>query len=710
MLFSFKELKRLANLPDKIGLNDVVKAINSIGFEVESTKKFADVEGIKFGEILKVSKNPNGDNLYVCEINFNDKKRIIQTTADNVFEGMFVIAFVPGSRFEKINFDKKELKNVISEGMLASISEFGIDKELLRDYKDEITEFKNVSLDDDPIEYLGLQDTIIDIDILSNRSDAQSYIIMSREIAAYFGTEPLKINPKENTFESGIKVKKGDFIELGFIEGKNDFEISLKEQILLAKSNVKSINNIVDLTNLTLLMTGQPTHAYDKSKVGNVFSASYDSSKIEIFGKKEIELENNLIITSEDKPVSLAGVIGFENTGIDNGTKSFIIELGKFNTKDVRKSLKTIKMTTDSGIQASKNISKGTILLASKYISSKLNSFSNLINISNPKNIQINYSINKLEKISGFNISKEEKYYKALNSLKILGFKFENDNKKIIAPLYRHDLLTQQDINEEILRFYGYDNIPLYKPLITPSKISNFNDLEITISSKGYFEVNTYTLTSKTKNIFNPFNFKNTIELSTYISKEREVIRNSQIPSIVEIADYNQKRGIKKISLFSKGMINNGAESMILASNEKSFNDMKQDLVDILPKGIQFIVTNDKNMHPGYSADIILNDKKIGYIGKTNPKIINNSILIAEWIINHDIKKIKYNTYSQEPLKNRDITFNLKNNDNISDKINDLDYYDIKIIDRFITNNERKITVRLFGKNEKIKKIDKTFN
>jgi len=191
MLFSYKELRKLANLPESVKLDDITKAINSIGFEVEETFTYGNVEGIKFGKVLDTSKNPDGDKLTVCKVQFEDKERTIQTTATNVVVGATIIAFVPGSKMGDITFDAKEMKGVVSEGMLTSLEELGVKKDNIRDlYGDGIMLYEGIEdLTIDPIEYLGLQDTIIDVDILSNRSDAQSYFVMARELAAYFKTE-----------------------------------------------------------------------------------------------------------------------------------------------------------------------------------------------------------------------------------------------------------------------------------------------------------------------------------------------------------------------------------------------------------------------------------------------------------------------------------------------------------------------------------------
>ena len=714
MLFSYKELKRLANLNKETTLKQVVNAINSIGFEVEKTQSFANVEGIKFGKIIEIYQNPNADNLKICEIQFDDQKRTIQTNATNVFENMYVIAFVPGSKNNKMTFGTKELKGIKSEGMLSSISEFGIKQELLREESTSgIQSYPEINLSIDPIEYLGLNDTLIDIDILSNRSDAQSYIVMANELSAYFHTKPIELKDKENNMINTLEAHNSSLNkELVFIEAKNDFKISLKEQIFLAKSGIKSVNDIIDLTNLTLIMTGQPIKAYKKEKIHQNFSTKLISGKFKLSNDKEIELNNNLVVTSNDKPISIAGIQNINESQVLNYATNFILELGIFNIKEVRKSLQTIKTSTFSGIQSSKVITKGTIEYALKYLSSKLKYFSNTINFDKPRKKEIEFDKEYLNKIAGFDIVNHSKFIKVLESLNILGFKLNKEENRITIPSYRHDVNTKQDLNEEIFRFFGYDFFPLIDPKITSFKVSKDQDFKKEISSQGYKEVMTYTLLSKEKNIFNPFNLKQTIELKTFVSKEREVIRNSQIFSILSILEYNQKRNIKDINIFSEGMINNGIKTIIIASSTKSFWKIKQDIINIFPNNIEFKSTQDEQLHPGVSADIYLNNQKIGFLGKINPKISNNESFIAELLLNaiNNNKEIKYNEYDKSPLKHRDVTFVLEKGQNIISKIQNINVIEYKVIDSFKKENQNKITVRFLGTDQQIKDIDKDFN
>ncbi len=704
MIFSYKELKRLASLDGSIKLADVTNAINSLGFEVENEIPFGNVAGIKFGKVLTLEKNPNADTLNVAKLEFDDKERTIQTNANNLSVGDVVIAFVPGSSKGDVTFAEKELQGIVSEGMLTSISEFGVEEDLVRDSHEGIMTYNEITdLSVDPIKYLGLRDILIDVDVLSNRSDAQSYSVMAKELAAYFNTSPLGVEVKKANIDSSIKVDNNKQDSLVMFEADADFEILAPEQILLAKSNIKSVNNIVDLTNLTLIMTGQPTHAYDKESVGESFKAETSSDNVVVFGEKEVQLENNLVITSDNKVVSVAGVIGLESTGVSKDTKKFVLEVGNFDSKEIRNSMKKVKLSTAASVQSSKNFGNGTTKLALDYLASKLNHFSEPVGFETLKTKSIDFTFNSTSLLAGFDITKHDKWNSVLKSLEALGFVFNKEQVEL--PSYRYDINSSQDINEEIFRFFGYNTFEPVAPKWNANEIKVITDHKTTIAARGFNEVTTYTLISKAKNVINPFGFEKAISLDTFVSKEREEIRLSQAISLLDVIEYNSKRGIHDISIFSEGMIGEGVFTHAIASTTKTFEQMKSDIVNILPEGIEFVRSDNKELHPGVSATINLNGKQIGWVGKVHPIHTKVDAFIAEFILDNNSYIDKMSEYSSEPLKKRDITFELKDKEELSSYIKDIDAVKIDVIDTFIKDDIKKITVRLTLTDAQIEKL-----
>ena len=161
MFFSEKKLRELANLNSQVKTEYILEAINSIGFEVESIQPFNKNENLKFGHVLNVSKNPNSEKLTVCEIEFNDTKRTIQTAATNIKKGDYIIAFIPGSKCNGIEIKEKQMANIVSQGMLASFGELGFSSSLLtKKMNEEILIVDKVDLSLNPIDFFSLNDNI----------------------------------------------------------------------------------------------------------------------------------------------------------------------------------------------------------------------------------------------------------------------------------------------------------------------------------------------------------------------------------------------------------------------------------------------------------------------------------------------------------------------------------------------------------------------
>jgi len=701
MKFSLIKLRELANLPEeKYSLEQITSAINSLGFEVEEVIKCADVEGIKFGKVLKTLKNENSEKLTICKIKFNDKERTIQTTATNVKEGMTILAFVPGSRREDITFGAKEMAGVLSEGMLTSFGELGFDKDLLHPRHEGITEY-HFDISEDPIKVLKLQDYIIDVDILSNRSDANSYLVMARELSAYFNTKTKELKAKTPTFKSAIKVQNGKAQSLSFVEVNDDFELTIEDEILLYKNGIKSINKFADLSNLILIMTGQPAHAYDSAKVKGPMSASHKSGKVKAFGK-EVELNKNLVITSGNKIVSIAGVIGIEDYEVSDKTSKALIELGRFDAKDIRNNMISAKLQSKAGIQSAKIFGSGTTKLAIDYISSKVTSHSQVINFKESEPKEVPFSKEEISKVFGFDITKDKKYSLITKQLESLGFEIKKDLIK--APSYRVDVNTQQDINEEFFRFYGYNELKPVAPKAEVARVRRSDSISLAIALKGYNQVLTYTLVNEKDSKINPWSFKKKIELETFISKHHQFIRKTQLVSINKVIQYNTKQKIKSLNIFEIGYIQSSFRTIALASTTKTFKETLQDVVDIIG---DVEVKRDviDGLHPNISAKLFKGKEMVGIIGKVHPSISKTEYIFAEFIDKKDKNNFKLNEFKPTPLKHIDITYELKERDELSSFILKSKFFSIEIIDSFIDGKIRKITVRYIGDEEQLKEV-----
>lgn len=682
MIFSENKLREIANIPSFITTEQIVNAINSIGFEVESIEKFNKNKNLKFGHVLSVEKNPNSNKLNICKIKFNDKTRVIQTAAQNVKKDDFLIAFVPGSKFNNKIIKEKKLCGVVSEGMLVSFDELGFKANLLRKQQQEnILIIEEVDLSLDPIEYFNLDDNLIDVTILTNRSDAQSYLILAKELAAYFHTSfTFDFNTNNMLFDANIKLEietsKNIVLNGVLVKDIKNFKLNLKDIMLLLKSNIKSINGFEDFSSLIMLYTG-------------IYPRIFDFDTLNSANLKTNE-ENDITYINDGKEnVAILGIEVLNKFKPKEKTKNIFIEFSQIDQKIIRSNLKMNQKIVKPGINILKTISNGSILLTYDLVKKYFVNISRLINPVNSNKKEIDFDIKFLIRYAGFNIIETENYKNSIKSLEILNFKFIKN--KVFIPNYRYDVETMQDVTEEIFRFYGLNNFEAVQPKIIKTNHSfSYLNLEKTIVALGYNQAWTYTLINEKKNIFNPLKFQNIFKLKTFVSEEYNSIRNSLTLPMLNVYEYNEKRKIDKLSLFDIGMINN-KKALIISSNNKSYIEIKSDLEKITNQKFDIQPLNNKYLHPNYNAGLFLNGKLVGWIGKLNPFWIDSEVIFAEVFVDTIYKPYnQFTNYENNPLKERDVTICLK--ENISpiyklEKIKEIgNIFSVKLLSTFAKN------------------------
>ncbi|UUD35144.1 phenylalanine--tRNA ligase subunit beta [Mycoplasmopsis caviae] len=727
MIISLRELNKF--MP-KIKLDiSVEKVINNLGYEVESVKKFSDVSGVKFAKILDTRPNPNSNGLTIVDVEVDNQKLTIQTKAKNAQKNKITVAFVEGSKKGDLVFKSKEMAGVVSQGMLSGFSELGFDENKLPFGVDDIillNPTRNFDLSANPLEYFESDDYIFDITTPANRGDSNSYYVLAQEIAAYYQT-PFKWFSYKKTHKAGIhrqvlNVDNGEAKALSFLECRfKHKDTKLRDLLILAKHNIDAKNIwAVDATNLCLIYTGVPSHVYDRDKIGTSLTCKKFSGKVTIIGGKEVEVKDTLAIFSDDKVVSLASVMGLEETSADKKSKYVVFEIGNFKPSDVRHGSKEIKIDTASSLQGGKILSTELVRIGMEYLKFKA------IDDKQPTSIFVNLperTKNKfflqqkklLAKYSGLQIKElDNEFGKVEDQLQRIGFKiFYN---RLSTPTYRTDLNCYEDIIEEYFRFYGYDKFKIQAPSIYPFKINKRNNDKSLLQSMGYQEIRTFTLVNVEGLKFNPFGFENNLKLQTFVSKEREAIRNSIVPSMLEVAQYNIKRKMSRLNLFEYGMINDGKYVYGLLSNTKTFEQIKQDVVNFLnDSNLEFKPFNDNDLiHPNVSAKIYQKGCFIGWLGKTHPSYSNIDAWVCEIQKEPKNKYELFNSYNSSPLKNIDLTFSIGLYQSIDEKVKEIKnvalVFDIYQIDEFIKEDVKNVTLRVVAKSEEIKKINNQFN
>ncbi|MFA6547598.1 MAG: phenylalanine--tRNA ligase subunit beta [Candidatus Magasanikbacteria bacterium] len=572
MLISYNWLKQYINLPDSVSAQEVGDKLKNAVVEVEKVEaQGADLDKIVVGKVTSVQKHPNADKLNICTVEFGEKfPAQVVCGGSNVVEGMLV-AFAPlGAKVrwhgegELVELKKAKIRDIESYGMICASTEIGLgamyplksEKEIL-----DLTD-KNLKVGMPLAEALGLNDAIFEIDnkSLSNRPDLWGHYGIAREVAVLYNRDLKNYETKKIGSGKGFKLK----VEVQDKKSCPRYMAVAVENVVIAPSpawlqnalvaiGLRPINNIVDITNFVMMDLGQPMHAFDAKNIDGkiiVRNAQNNEKFITLDEREHILNENDLVIADDQKAIALAGVMGGLQSGVEDNTNTVIFESANFDSSTVRKTSVRLGLRTDSAQRFEKSLDPNmceqalckavelTLQLCpeAKVASpvSDVKSFSLPVGpIDVPKNI--------FEKKLGVVIPEKD----ILNTLTRLGFevKAKKDIYKITIPTWRatRDVGIAEDIVEEVLRFYGYENIVSALPSmpITPPEKNHLRALEHTVGdvlvkNLAYTETYNYSFVSEQQILALGDDLKKYIELDNPLSKERPYLRRNLLPNLME--------------------------------------------------------------------------------------------------------------------------------------------------------------------------------
>ncbi|MBR2498315.1 MAG: phenylalanine--tRNA ligase subunit beta [Clostridia bacterium] len=670
----------LSWLKDYVDINCTAEELKdklfSCGFEVEEMTYVAKhIERIVTCKIEKIEKHPNADKLSVTQVDAGKFGKLqIITAATNIFEGAIVPVALDNSTLnngEKIY--NGQLRGLPSYGMFCSGEELGIND----DWYEGASVNGILILDKDfPLgvevkELLELEDVMFDINVTANRPDCQSILGLAREVAAVLG-QPLKMPSidysvcKELSTLNTVKVTNEalDLCPRYMAKYVSDIKLGQSPRWLkrrLSSMGLRSINNIVDITNFVLLEIGQPMHAFDLADLSGseiVIRRAKENEKIITLDEKEFALNcENLVICDKDKPVALAGIMGGLNSEIKSTTKKVVFECAKFARDNVRKTSKALGQRTDSSSRYEKGVDYYSVELG---LNRALNLIEQLdcgkiscdnydICAEEIKNKVINTKISKINAVLGIDVPEKT----IIDILNRLDFKtvVKGDDISVTVPLYREDMESYPDIAEEIIREYGYDHIE--PTLLKTSSITNggLNDeqkkiekLKDLLIGYGFNEMLSYSFVSEKE--YDLFNLDKTsnkykfIKLLNPLGEDLAVMRTSLIPSAVRAACYNIARKNFEGKLFEFAKVYNPTDtssdlpvenevlSFVTFGEKEDFFTAKGVVEGILNNfcngvDIEYVRSDKKFLHPTRSADILINGVTIGYIGQIHPNVLN---------------------------------------------------------------------------------------
>lgn len=688
-----QDLKELAVKITKAGIN-VEKVITN------------HIDNLVIGEVVDCIDHPDSDHLHVCQVNIGSVVTQIVCGAPNVRKGLKVIVALPGAILPG-NFEikKSKIRNQESNGMICALYELGLEEKTIEAYNRGIEELdSSAKVGDDPIKYLGLDDTLYELDVHKHRNnDCYYHIGFAYEIAAILNR---KVTLPDDSFKE-IKDSIKDHFNLKVETKKCPYylakmvtDVKIKEspdfiKKRLLAAGMRPINNVVDISNYVMLEYGQPLHFFDKDKLGNnILVREANNENIITLDGKERKLTNDIVITDGNKPVCIAGVMGGENTEVDENTKNILIESAIFDAVSIRNTANRLDLRSEASIRYGKGLNyeytNKAILrachLLQKYADAKVLS-DMVIHDEIDKTLKIvEFKPSEVDKMLGIEVSEED----MKKELERLDFKYKLDNGKFIVTIPNRRLDIDPNVNdiaEEIGRLYGYHNLVSTLPKVDIKKgdyIGNVKYRKLIskrLRSLGLNEVKTYTLVSRDMLKFNYENKENVI-LPNPMSSDKEVIRTTLIPSLLNVYNYNKTRKVNdiliyeiaktydikynedsKICILMKGnYINNNWNNTKIKVDFYLIKGILENLLDYLglKNRYSFTTSDIPNMHPGMSARVLLDRKEIGIIGRIHPTDSKDEIYICEISMDKlmtNIKPIKYKEISKYPSIIKDMAF-----------------------------------------------------
>ncbi|NNU94349.1 phenylalanine--tRNA ligase subunit beta [Geobacillus sp. NFOSA3] len=719
MFVSYKWLQEYVDLTG-ITAKELADLITKSGIEVESVEVLnKGAKGVVVGHVLEREQHPNADKLSKCLVDIGEGEPVqIICGAPNVAKGQKVAvakvgAVLPGN----LKIKRAKLRGEESNGMICSLQELGVESKLVpKEYADGIFVFpSDAPVGADALELLNLDDEVLELGLTPNRADCLSMIGVAYEVAAILGrdvklpTIELQENnenvhdyisvrvdaPQDNPLYAGRIVKN---VKIG--------PSPLWMQTRLIAAGIRPHNNVVDITNYILLEYGQPLHAFDYDRLGSkeivVRRAKAGETIVTLDDTKRTLTEDHLVITNGTEPVALAGVMGGANSEVRDDTTTVFIESAYFTSPVIRKASKDHGLRSEASTRFEKGIDPArtrealdrAAALMAEYAGGEVVGGVVEVNTLKEKEVTVTITLDRINRVLGTMITKDE----VATILTNLQFAFTEDNGTftITVPSRRRDISIEEDIIEEVARLYGYDRLPATLPVAEakPGKLTPYQakrrQVRRYLEDVGLFQAITYSLTSEEKAMMFALETAEPIRLALPMSEERSVLRQSLLPHLLEVASYNRARQVENVAVYETGAV-------YLANGENELPSEKERLAGVLTgvwhahlwqsekKAVDFYVAKGildglfellgltnrieykqakrEHMHPGRTADILLDGKTIGFVGQLHPVVQKEYDLKETYVfelaltdlLNAEVEDIRYSPIPRFPSITRDI-------------------------------------------------------
>ena len=746
MLISLNWLKDYINLDENIDIKELENALTMIGQEVENIElQGENLKNILTSKILELKMHPDSDHLTVCQVDNGSFVSQVVCGASNHKEGDIVAMAQVGAKLsEDFVIKKGKIRGIESNGMLCSETELGVGN----DNSGIIIFPKDTKLGIPLNEYYNLNDIIFELEITPNRPDCLSHIGIARELSAYYNTE-LKM-PKINNHkvsEELIDINIKDNLSKRYMARViKNVKVGPSPKWLvtrLASMGIRSINNLVDISNFIMIETNQPNHIFDFDKLKSnkiiVDKARNDEKFTTLDSKERILSNDDIVIRNGEEVIALAGVMGGENTEVSENTNNILIELAHFDNISVRRTSRRHSLISESSYRFERAVDTENF----DYVMNRLTDL--IVEIAGGEVCDINdvYPVKKEKNICQLSLDRmnrfigkvipKEKVIEIFNKLEIKVVD-KGNTLELTAPSFRGDLINQFDYFEEVIRMYGFDNIENKMPKITLSEnrlndtTKYTTDIKVLVSNLGLREVINYSFIPA--NSFEKLNMnidsENIITLKNPIVEEFSVLRPTLMYSLLKNVKDNLNRGQEDIRFFevskrfvlsddkieksvyinekrvsereTLGIVLSGSFTKNLwAPKPESYDffDMKgivEAMFDKLNfKSYQLRRSVNSSYHPGRSVDLFVGKELIGTFGEIHPDVLENMEIDRNRVIYAEIyldlllkyinKGVKYKGLSKYQSVPRDIAVVVKEEVLVGDMIKSIQKVD-KLIEK----------------------------
>ncbi|HAR5306949.1 TPA: phenylalanine--tRNA ligase subunit beta [Staphylococcus aureus] len=724
MLISNEWLKEYVTIDDSV--SNLAERITRTGIEVDDLIDYTkDIKNLVVGFVKSKEKHPDADKLNVCQVDIGEDEPVqIVCGAPNVDAGQYVIVAKVGGRLPGgIKIKRAKLRGERSEGMICSLQEIGISSNYIpKSFESGIYVFSEAQVPGtDALQALYLDDQVMEFDLTPNRADALSMIGTAYEVAALYNTKMTKPDTTSNELELSandeltVTIENEDKVPYYSARVVHDVTIESSPiwmQARLIKAGIRPINNVVDISNYVLLEYGQPLHMFDQDAIGSqqiVVRQANEGEKMTTLDDTERELlTSDIVITNGQTPIALAGVMGGDFSEVKEQTSNIVIEGAIFDPVSIRHTSRRLNLRSESSSRFEKGIATEFVdeavdracyllqtyangkVLKDRVSSGELGAFITPIDI----------TADKINRTIGFDLSQND----IVTIFNQLGFDTEinDDVITVLVPSRRKDITIKEDLIEEVARIYGYDDIPSTLPVFDKVTSGQLTDRQYktrmvkeVLEGAGLDQAITYSLVSKEDATAFSMQQRQTIDLLMPMSEAHASLRQSLLPHLIEAASYNVARKNKDVKLFEIG-------NVFFANGEGELPDQveylsgiltgdyvvnqwqgKKETVDFyLAKGVVDRVSEKLNLefsyrradidglHPGRTAEILLENKVVGFIGELHPTLAADNDLKRTYVfeLNFDalmavsVGYINYQPIPRFPGMSRDIALEVDQN------------------------------------------------